>query len=302
MEVRVLGPLEVVVDGQALALGGTKQRALLARLLLDAGRAVTADELVEDLRGEEPPESARKMIQVYVSRLRKLLPDGTLRTRPPGYQLTVPPDALDLARFERLRAAGRLALEHGRYEEGAHRLREALDLWRGPPLAEFAAEPFAPPERARLEELRIATLEERIQAELELGRAADAVPELETLVALHPLREWLGSQLMLALYRSGRQAEALAPFQEARRVLAGGLGIEPSQGLRELELRILRHDPALDASPAFVQPPARARLRVPVRRPPVRYARSDGLTGRPHANPVPPTPQTSSGSGASRPT
>jgi DNA-binding SARP family transcriptional activator/pimeloyl-ACP methyl ester carboxylesterase len=246
MEFRVLGPLEAVADEKPVPLGGTKQRALLARLLLDLGRTVAADRLVADLWGETPPETARKMIQVYVSRLRKLLPEGALRTRPPGYQLAVLPEALDLDRFERLRAAGRAALGQGRHEDAARLLGEALALWRGPALAEFTAEPFAAGEGIRLDELRTAALEERIQADLELGRAADVVAELEALVAQHPLREQLRGQLMLALYRAGRQAEALAAFQDTRRVLSGELGIEPSQALRELELRILRHDPALE--------------------------------------------------------
>jgi DNA-binding SARP family transcriptional activator/class 3 adenylate cyclase len=246
MEFRILGPLEAIGDEQSIPLGGTKQRALLTRLLLDSGRTVAGERLVEDLWGETPPETARKMIQVYVSRLRKVLPEGMLQTYPPGYRLTVPPDAFDLDRFERLRAAGRTALEEGRPVEAAAELRAALALWRGPALAEFVAEPFAAIEAARLEELRTGATEERIQADIELGRAADVVPELEALVAEHPLRERLRVHLMLALYRAGRQAEALAVFQAARRVLSEELGIEPSQELRELELRILRHDPTLE--------------------------------------------------------
>jgi DNA-binding SARP family transcriptional activator/pimeloyl-ACP methyl ester carboxylesterase len=279
LEFRILGPLEVVAGTKQLALGGAKQRALLARLLLDAGRTVTAERLVDDLWGDEPPETARKMIQIYVSRLRKLLPEGSLQTRAPGYQLTVPEGALDLERFESLRADGRAALEQGRHEQAAQALGEALELWRGPAFAEFAAEPFAAVEGARLEELRRGVLEERIRADLELGRAADVIPELEALVAEHPLRERLRADLMLALYRAGRQAEALGAYHEARRVLADELGIEPSQELRELELRILRHDPTLDVpAPAAQQVAvAPAALRLPVRRPVVRYARSGDL-------------------------
>jgi DNA-binding SARP family transcriptional activator/pimeloyl-ACP methyl ester carboxylesterase len=280
VEFRVLGPLEIAVAGKLVSAGGTKQRALLARLLLDAGRTVSTERLVDDLWGDEPPGTARKMIQVYVSRLRKLLPAGaSLQTRPPGYQLTLPPGALDLDRFERLRASGRLALEQGRYEEAVRELGAALSLWRGSPLAEFAAEPFAPGEGARLEELRTAALEERIEAQLELSQGADVVGELEALVARHPLRERLRGQLMRALYRSGRQAEALAAFQEARRVLSDELGIEPSQELRELELRILRHDPTLEAPTATAQPVAAIAeaVQLPARRPVVRYARSDDL-------------------------
>jgi DNA-binding SARP family transcriptional activator/pimeloyl-ACP methyl ester carboxylesterase len=245
MEFRVLGPLEAVVDGRPVALGGTKQRALLARLLLENGRAVGLERLVDDLWGEAPPETARKMVQVYVSRLRKLLPKGMLETRASGYQLAVPPESLDLERFEALRAAGRVALEQGRYGQAAAELRVALGLWRGPALAEFPNEPFASGESARLEALRSAAVEDRIQAELELGNPADVIAELETLVAHHPLREQLRAQLMLALYRAGRQAEALAVYHDTRRVLDEQLGIQPSQTLRDLERRILQHDPTL---------------------------------------------------------
>ena len=278
MEFRVLGPFEVVAGDKPVPLGGTKQRALLTRLLLDSGRTVAADRLVHDLWGDAPPETAKKMIQVYVSRLRKLLPEGTLQTRPPGYQLTLPPGSLDLDRFERLRAGGRRALEQERYDDAARELREALALWRGPPLAEFTTEPFVEPEAARLDELRTAALEERIQADLELGHAGDVVAELESLVAEHPLRERLRGHLMLALYRSGRQADALAVFRETRRVLSDELGLEPSQALRDLELRILRHDRTLE-TPASAGPkvPAVDPLRLPVRRPLVRYARSGDL-------------------------
>src|SRR5262245_11272449 len=269
MEFRVLGPFEVVAGGEPVALGGTKQRALLARLLLDAGRPVAADRLVEDLWGEAPPDTARKMIQVYVSRLRKLLPEGALQTQPPGYQLAPAAGSLDLERFERLHAEGRVALDERRYDDARRALCEALALWRGPPLAEFANEPFAAPEAARLQELRTATVEERIQADLELGRATDVVAELEALVDEHPLRERLRGYLMLALYRSGRQADALAAFQEGRRALSDELGLEPSAELRALGLRILRHAPSL-------APTTNVR-RLPVRRPVVRYARSGDL-------------------------
>ena len=274
MEFRVLGPFDVVAGEKPVALGGTKQRALLARLLLDAGRTVAADRLVDDLWGETPPETAKKMIQIYVSRLRKLLPEGTLQTRAPGYQLTPPAGSLDLERFEQLRVGGRLALEQGRYHDAARMLREALALWRGPPLAEFVNEPFAAQQAARLDELRTAALEARIHAELELGHASDAVPELEALVAEHPLRERLRGHLMVSLYRCGRQADALGVFRDARCALSDELGLEPSSELRDLELRILRHDPTLETAPT-AQPTGAWRL--PVRRPVVRYARSGDL-------------------------
>ena len=235
VSVRLLGPLEVERRGVPLALGGRAQRALLARLLLDANRTVAIDRLIEDLWGEHAPASAVKMVHVYVSKLRKLLPDGMLVTRAPGYSLEIDPEALDLVRFERLRQAGRP--------------REALALWRGPALAEFD-EPFAVVESARLEELHLAALEDRIDADLAAGRHAGLVGELEALVARNPLRERLRTQLMLARYRSGRQAEALAGYRELRELLATELGIEPSSALRDLERRVLQQDPMLDLAPA----------------------------------------------------
>jgi len=188
MEYRILGPLEVVEDDRPLSLGGAKQRALLALLVLNANRVVSRERLVDGLWGENPPETAVTTVQVYLSRLRKLLPEGALVTRPPAYVLEVAPDELDLERFERLRATGDV--------EGA------LALWRGPALAEFS-EPFARVEAARLEDLRLATLEERIEAELARGRNDDVARELEALIAEHPHRERLRAQLMRALYRSG---------------------------------------------------------------------------------------------------
>jgi predicted ATPase/DNA-binding SARP family transcriptional activator len=229
VEYRVLGPLEVRKGDEPLALGGSKQRALLALLLLNANRVVSRDRLIDGLWGEEPPDTAVTTIQVYVSRLRKLLPEGALVTRPPGYVLEVEPDELDLERFERLRASG-LA-------------EDALALWSGPALAEFS-EPFARVEAARLEDLRLATLEERIEAELARGRNVDVARELEALIAEHPHREPFRAQLMRALYRSGRQAEALEAYRDARSAL-DELGLEPGEELRELERMILRHDAAL---------------------------------------------------------
>jgi DNA-binding SARP family transcriptional activator/class 3 adenylate cyclase/pimeloyl-ACP methyl ester carboxylesterase len=278
MEFRILGPLEAADNGETVALGPAKQRALLALLLLNPGRTMPVAKLVDELWGGDPPATARKAVQIHVSRLRKLLPDGTLQTHALGYRLEVEPERVDLYRFERLQADARLALEQGRRADAAGTLRAALALWRGSPLAEFQSEPFARLEGARLEELRLATLEQRVDADLELGRHADLVGELEALVARHPLRERLLAQLMLALYRSGRHADALAAFRERRRVLSDELGIEPSQMLRELELRILRQDPLLT-------PPSEARSigPAPARRPmrrraPVHYARSGDLS------------------------
>jgi DNA-binding SARP family transcriptional activator/pimeloyl-ACP methyl ester carboxylesterase len=253
-----------------VALGGRKQRAVLARLLLDAGRTVAVERLLDDLWGDEPPGSAVKMIHVYVSQLRKLLPAGVLCTRAPGYAVELAgDDTLDLHRFERLRAASRAALE--RAEPAASEvLREALALWRGPALAEFS-EPFAASERARLEELRLGCLEDRIEMDLAGGASDELVPELESLVAAQPLRERPRRQLMLALYRAGRQAEALATYQQFRRTLDEELGIAPSARLRQVELAILRQEPdanAPTASPAAPPPPDR----------PVRFVRSGDVS------------------------
>ena len=244
---RLLGPLEVHVGRGAITLGGRAQRALLARLLLDRNRTVAVDRLVDDLWGADVPSTAVKMVQIQVSRLRKVLPGGTLVTRAPGYAVQIEPEALDLVRFERLREQGWAALVRGSAEEAADHLREALALWRGPALAEFD-EPFAAIESRRLEELRLACLEDRIKADLVLGRHALLIGELAALVAHESLRERLRRALMLALYRSGRHAEALAGYRQFRQMLAGELGIETSPALRELERRMLQQDPTLDMS------------------------------------------------------
>jgi DNA-binding SARP family transcriptional activator len=232
MEFRILGPLEVAVDGRALDLGGHKQRTLLALLLLQANRVVSSDRLIDALWEEDPPETAPKALQVHVSQLRKLVGRDRLETRAPGYRLRVEPDELDLAHFERLQ------------EEG--RLDDALALWRGQPLADFAYQRFAEAEIARLEELRLACLEERIERDLAGGRHAELAGELDALVREHPLRERLRGQLMLALYRSGRQAGALDAYQAARAALVDELGIEPGRELRELHQAILEQSAALD--------------------------------------------------------
>src|SRR6266540_3377960 len=229
---RVLGPLEVRDGEESLPLAGAKQRALLALLLLHANRVLSRDRLIDELWGDQPPATAVQSLQVYVSRLRKLLPDGALATRPPGYLLEVDPEELDLRCFERLLAEGHDALAQGDAERAARVLHEALALWRGPALAEFAFEPFAQAEIGRLEDLRLAAVEERIEADLALGRHADLIGELEALIAENPHRERLRGQLMLALYRSGRQAEALEAYQHARRALVDELGIEPSEELQ----------------------------------------------------------------------
>jgi DNA-binding SARP family transcriptional activator len=246
MEFRVLGPLEATDGDTPLALGSPRARAVLARLLLDAGRTVSTSQLVDDLWGENVPDSAVKMIQIHVSQLRKALPADVLRTRPPGYVLEVDPDTVDLTRFLELREHGRAALAAGDPARASALLADALALWRGPALAEFS-EPFAHGESARLEELRLVCLENRIEADIAGGRHADVVGELEALVARHPLRETLHGHLMLALYGAGRQADALATYDRFRRTLDDELGIEPSEPLKRLHLDILNQDPGLAA-------------------------------------------------------
>jgi class 3 adenylate cyclase/DNA-binding SARP family transcriptional activator len=250
MEFRILGPLEVLEDGRQLDLGGAKQRVLLAILLLHANEVVSTDRLIEALWADEPPETAQKALQVHVSQLRKLVGRERLETRLPGYRLRIGERELDLERFRRL---------------AEERWREALSLWRGPPLAEFEYQRFAQVEIARLEELRIACLERRIEEDLEHGRHAALVGELEQLVHEHPLRERLRGQLMLALYRSGRQAEALEAYQEGRRLLAGELGLEPGEALKELQHAILAHDPTLGlrAEAPTVEPDSLGQSRCP---------------------------------------
>jgi YVTN family beta-propeller protein len=244
---RILGPLEAQDEGRLVPLGGTKQRAVLAILLLNRGEVVSVDRLADELWGEEPPDTATKTVQVYVSRLRKELGQDTLLTRGGGYVLDIEPAQLDAARFARLTDEGRAALERGEANTASDLLREALALWRGTPLGELAYEPFAQSQIARLEELRLVAVEHRVDADLALGEAAALVPELEILVREHPARERLRAQLILALYRSGRQSDALASYRDARRALVEELGIEPGRELRELERAILAQDRELDA-------------------------------------------------------
>jgi YVTN family beta-propeller protein len=246
IEFRVLGPLEVAVDGRQVLVGGKKERALLTLLLLDAGEEVSSDRLIDALWGERPPPTASNSLHVRVSRLRRELGDDVLVRGSTGYALRVEDKSLDLRRFERLVEEGRERLAAGDATRGAETLQAALALWRGTPLEEFAYEPFAQTEIRRLEELRVGAIEERIEADLELGRAADVVAELAALVSEHPLRERLRRQLMLALYRCGRQAEALEVYGEARKALREELGIDPSPSLQELHRQVLRQDVALD--------------------------------------------------------
>jgi DNA-binding SARP family transcriptional activator len=243
LEFRILGAFEVLDDGRQIALGGQRQRALLAALLLDAGRVVATERLVDLLYGEEAPKTATTSLQNSISRLRREVGADVLETQAPGYVLRVDPAQVDAHRFEVLLRDARRA------DPGERRklLERALSLWRGPPLAEFTFEQFAQSEIRRLEELRLVALEERIEVDLELGRHADVVGELEGLVQEHPLRETLRRQLMLALYRSGRQAEALDAYQVARTRLVDELGIEPSPALREVQAEMLRQEAGVAA-------------------------------------------------------
>jgi DNA-binding SARP family transcriptional activator len=245
LDFRILGPFEVV-DHQPLALGGHKQKAVLAALLLHRGEVVTADRVIEALWGERAPATAGKTVQVYVSNLRKALGDGQLVTQGGGYVLAVGPDQVDADRFAKLAGNGREALERGHPQQARALLGSALALWRGPALADFSYESFAEPEIARLEEARLGTLEDRIEADLQLGQHAALVPELEALVHEHPLRERLYELLMVALYRSGRQVDALDRYQRARTKLIDEFGVEPGPRLQETQRAVLSQDATLD--------------------------------------------------------
>jgi predicted ATPase/DNA-binding SARP family transcriptional activator len=258
MNFRILGPLEVEDNGRSVELGGARQRALLAILLLRRNEVVSADRLIEELYAGRPPPTAAKSLQAHISRLRGALrPEDRLHTRPGGYVLEVAPDELDADRAARLLAEGRKARGAGDHDAAAIAFDSALGLWRGRPLADVAYDGFAQDEIARLDELRLECLEERLETDLERGRHAEVVGDLERLVAEHPGRERLRGQLMLALYRSGRQADALAAYQDARRALLDELGIEPGRALQELERAILNQDRRLDA-PASVEAPGRS--------------------------------------------
>jgi DNA-binding SARP family transcriptional activator len=254
MELRILGPLEAVEDGRAVPLGGAKQRALLTVLVLHANETIGTDRLIDELWGERPPATAAKTVHVHVSRLRKALDDpSVIQTREHGYVLSIDPEALDANRFERLVGEAGHALAAGRPDAALSASTSALSLWRGAPLSDLAHEPFAQPEIGRLEDLRLAALEQLIEAKLALGRHAEVVGRLEALIAEHPYRERLRAQQMLALYRCDRQADALQAYQDARRTLVDELGIEPSRRLRDLEQAILAQDEAL-ASPVPLPP------------------------------------------------
>jgi YVTN family beta-propeller protein len=266
VEIRLLGLLELAADGRVLELGGGRQRALLAVLALRPNEVVSTDALIDALWGEAPPPTAPKALQGLVSQLRRAiapLGDGVILTRSPGYLLDVDPDVVDAHRFERLATRGRLDVESDP-RGAAETLREALALWRGEALAEFAYEPFAQDAIRHLAEERLDAFESLFEAELALGRHGEVTAELQALVVANPLRERLRGQLMLALYRSGRQAEALEAYREGRLILDRELGLEPDVELRRLEQAILAQDPALGRAekPRPQRPPTARRRRL----------------------------------------
>jgi DNA-binding SARP family transcriptional activator len=246
LDFRILGPIEIVENDGPIRLGGPRQRATLAILLLDANRVVSVERLADDLYADAAPVTAVTQIQRQISDLRKVLPRQVIETRPPGYVIHVLPDQLDLNRFERRAEEATERLARGDAQRAAELLREALTLWRGPPLADLAYESFAQTAIERLEEIRLAALEQRIEADLALGRHRELVGELEQLASEHPTRERFRAQLMYALYRSGRQPEALDVYRSTRETLMQEFGIEPTPRLRELERAILTQDPSLD--------------------------------------------------------
>ena len=263
MQVRILGPFQLEDGGRQITVGGVRQRAVLADLVLNANEVIPSEQLLVELWGEDAPLSAANALQAAISRLRRVLPAGRLTTTGPGYMLRLFPAELDATQFEQLIFEGRDALAAGTVADAVQLLDQAMMLWRGPPLTDFRYEPFAQAEIARLEELRLACLEERNEANLALGSAGALTAELGRMVTDHPLRERLRGQLMLALYRSGRQADALEAYREFRRTLMDELGLEPSSALRELQAAILRQDPALaPGSATGGTPPARGPVTV----------------------------------------
>ena len=247
MEIQVLGPVELRDNGAEVQVGGSRQRRLLAALVVNAGKVVSVERLIDAVwAGEKPPERAAKTLQTYVSRLRATLGDELVQTRDPGYSLVVDSAMIDATRFEQLVAVARSRLEAGEATEARVRLDEALALWNGPAYDEFASEPWAWAAASRLEELRLSAREDRAEVLRVLGETAEAVGELERLTVEFPLRERARHKLMLALYRDGRQADALRSFQAYRRHLAEEVGLEPSGELAELERMIATRDPRID--------------------------------------------------------
>src|SRR5919201_3733391 len=281
MEFRILGPLEALEDGRPLALGRLKERVVLAVLLLHANEFVSRERLIDDLWGEAPPATARKAVNVYISKLRQTLTRNghdPIATAEGGYRLVVDPDLLDAERLRSLIAQARGRMAEGDSDPASSLLQDALALWRGPTLAGIHLESFGRDEVAQLDELRLAALMDRIDCDLALGRHEQVLGELNVLVREHPLRERLRAQQMLALYRAGRQADALAAYAETRRTLVDDLGIEPSEALQRLQQAVLRHDPSLET--------------------PEGTAAVNGLA--PSAAAPPPTPVTDAGDGAFR--
>jgi len=266
MDYRILGPLQAFDGERELSLGGSRQRSVLALLLLRSNEALTRDVIIDELWGESPPPTAAKVLQNCISALRKELPGNTatLRTVGSAYALDVRPAELDRDRFETRLAKGRAAFAAGEHGDAADHFREALSLWRGAPLCDFGYDDFAQEEITRLEELHVAALEDRIDVDLALGRAEELVPELEALVSRYPMRERLRRHLMLALYRGGRQAEALAAYREARQTLLNELGIEPTRALQELERAILAQDSSLELQMAHASGPPGRRAAPPL--------------------------------------
>jgi DNA-binding SARP family transcriptional activator len=254
VQFNILGSFEARDAGQQVPLGGLKQRSALAVLVLSANCVVPFDRLVDELWGENPPAQAANALQTYISNLRRALepdraprePARVLRSQPPGYLLAVDPEDVDAIRFERLAGEGRALLRQNQPQDARKLLVDALALWRGPALADFVNQPFASTEAARLEELRAVALEDRIAADLALGEHSALIPELQRLVAAEPLREKLWSHLILALYRAGRQGDALAAYQQCRKTLDEELGIEPGSAVRQLEIDVLQQAPSLD--------------------------------------------------------
>jgi predicted ATPase/DNA-binding SARP family transcriptional activator len=263
VDFRILGPLEVVGEGRPIALGSAKQRTLLGVLLLHPNEVVSSGRLADELWGERPPVSAEKLVQGYVSQLRKTLGPEAIETRPTGYRVRTEPAQLDAATFERLSAEARRLAQSGDHERAATLFEEALLLWRGDALADVSFESVAQTDVERLDEQRLTAQIERIESELALGRHAELVPELEGLVRARPYRERPYAQLMLALYRSGRQADALEVFRRARRVLSEELGLDPGIDLQALERAILTHDPELAPPPPPPRPRPRPNLPTP---------------------------------------
>jgi DNA-binding SARP family transcriptional activator/tetratricopeptide (TPR) repeat protein len=263
MQVRILGPFQLEEGGRRITIGGLRQRAVLASLVLHANEVMPSEQLLVDLWGEDSPPSAANALQAAISRVRRALPPGRLITKAPGYLLRIFPEELDVSQFEQLVSEGREALTAGDPVQAARTLSQALSLWQGPALADFRYEPFAQAEIARLEELHLTCLEERIEADLALGSASVLIAELRELVGEHPVRERLRGQLMVALYRDGRQTEALEVYREFRNVLQEELGLDTTPLLRELEASILRHDPLLSpAATTTVAPLARRPVTV----------------------------------------